>query len=85
MALGTRNYYFWGSLVLLCGFKNEEYYICSANRNRKTKETEIIVKTKQSCKNLNNRRVVKRNSRMEIIVESELNYGLRFLFYYSPI
>lgn len=44
---------------MLYGFKNEEYYICSANRNRKTKETEKNCKMEtieQKSEELENRK-----------------------------
>lgn len=50
----------------------------------KQRKLKRIVKWKQSSKNRKNRGIVKRNSRMEIIVESERNYGSQLLFYYSP-
>ena len=83
----------WGILYLQRAFflrslydlKNEEY------RNRKTKETEKnklyeIETTGQESENRKNRRVVKRNSRIErtVHVELELNYGSQLLLYFLP-
>ena len=48
----------------------------------KQRKLKRILKWKQSSKN---RGILKRNSRMEIILESELNHGSQLLFYYSTI